>query len=264
MAWKTALASARQECALDGQRELCSTPSSAPTQSARPQGCALRRCRAASFAAAAFAALGWPSSAGADEIGFGMLASSSAVRDPDGPVSRQGAVQPFSLHYRWQRWRDGRLRAELSHSSRRFGPRAGHIAQRLRGWSAAFAYERRWRLAPDFMPWLRLSLAQRSESFTERRRFDDEGYLADALADRHSAGLALGLGASWDLSVSPRWRLSLGASARWPLHSGSRTLRLEALCFFAPRAGANPFLTSAPRAAARRRSPMPLLAGAEL
>ena len=201
---------------------------------------------------AALAALSWPPSALAGELGVGLAVSSASVRDLDGVAGRRSFVDPLNVRYRWQRTRDGRLRVGLSRLSRRYPPRAGQLALRSRAWRVEVGYARRWRLSSRFKPWLGLSVAHVDESLSARRRFDAEGYaLGDALAQRNASGTALGLGASWDLTVFSRWRLGLALGARWPLYRGSRSLGLEALCFFARRADADPFLAASGPAPAR-------------
>ncbi len=179
----------------------------------------------------------WPP-ARAEELGLGLALSAVSLRDPAGPVARQTFLEPGNLHYRWQPWRDGRLRVGMRWSSRRFARRAGRLAQRAQRLAIELGYERRWRLAACCKPWLQVSAAYVSESFSDRELLDGEGYRSsDApLGARERSGLALGVGLAWDIAQARRWRMSLAARAVHPLYRGSKAFGLELLCMFGLRA----------------------------
>ena len=119
--------------------------------------------------------------------------STIQVDDPDGSTGTSSSFQPFNLVATFGAQRDTRYWFELGVAKYAFNASDIDIGQDVKQTYLNSSYQWRFRLSPNFKPWLGAGLTVSQLEQSQRHLLDEGGYLRVRLEDRSATGTSLSM-----------------------------------------------------------------------
>jgi len=170
------------------------------------------------------AATGMPAQAELPDLDISMGVSPMLMnyraKEPEENTGRELTIYPVALTSTVEINRISRIYADLRYIDVDIPAEDGGLGLTAKGYQLTTAYQRQFRLARDFRPWVGIGVVSSKIEFSDRFTTDNSGFLGEVLEDREETGMSALLMATLEWQLTRSWTATTDVRYEHPLPDG--------------------------------------------